>query len=485
MRLLRRLLGALRADSGDSATGHGLCDPDGMRALAPLCALVTAGLALSPTGASHGGVYRGPASSFPPTAGPIGTPATPPPPVPGAPTTPQGQGGGSGAGQDATSWARWWRFNQDRYLNLKHAIWDTGTVTGSDGFFLGRGQRPVAPVTLRPTEEDLQTRVVPQLLRLLRNERSNDIATAAMVALAKVGSGADGVSGPRIEAALRARLADKNQEIAETAAVALGILGHESSAFLLADLLGNTASGQELVGSREVDYRTRAFAAYGLGLIAGASEREDVRRFVVQKLVRAYEKNDTASEDVPVAAVIALGLVPLAIADEPRAAAPSPAPPAPTSSRQGQVLYLLDLFADDDADPLVRGHVPVSLARLMPGLSESWRERVVRSLVQALGPHNREWDEVEEGAVQALGLLVDGDAEPTDVLGRETLFRLDRGRLGGGAALRADRAVALRGPARERRSRRGARERARVSAKAADSLADDPAAVGRPRVGRA
>jgi len=368
-------------------------------------------LLVDPLHSRHGGVFRGPGVGLPPGVAPPGVGA-----APGPTTDPRS---GSNDTADGLAWDRWWRFNQDRYVRLKEHVWATETVTGSDDFFLGRGlKRPALP-SPRPTEDELQDRVVPALLRLLNTATSTQLRTASAIAVAKVGGGNDDRSGALVQAALERRLDEPNQELREAAAIALGILGRESAAFVLADLLADSEAGRARVGG-EVDTRTRAFAAYGLGLIGQRTEREDVRRFVVHKLVGALDGSAEASEDVPVAAVIALGLVPLAIAGDDDVGERTLA----TTSRQGQILELLARLDDPRTGTLARGHVPVSVARLVPGLSRAWKERVVGSLLAPLALASKARDEVREGAVQALGLLLDGDADPVDRDGRATLARL-------------------------------------------------------------
>ena len=61
---------------------------------------------------------------------------------------------------------------------------DEGVITGSDEFFLGQGEREQAKDSLRPSEAQVRGQVVPALKRALDKERSNDILTGAMIALA-------------------------------------------------------------------------------------------------------------------------------------------------------------------------------------------------------------------------------------------------------------------------------------------------------------
>jgi HEAT repeat protein len=264
---------------------------------------VLAGSALcSPTTAPHGGTYRGPGGTIPPASGgPGGTPS---------PSTADPTG-------DVASWAQWWSFNRDGYFNLRSAVQRGETVTGGLDFDLGRGQRERADTHLRPTLLDLQQRVVPALIAALGSETSVDIQGAALIALAKIGvepEPVEGANGSAVVDAIRPFLADANQELAESAALALGILADERSVFVLADLLSDTAAGRRARGANQVDLRTRAFAAFGLGLVGSRTQKEDVRRFYVSRLSAALVLDETASRDLAVACAICLGLVPLVIA---------------------------------------------------------------------------------------------------------------------------------------------------------------------------
>src|SRR5205814_1461404 len=91
------------------------------------------------------------------------------------------------------------------------------------------------------------------------------------------GAGATDLTTWEFEGFLAKCLADPNQEIHETAALAIGILGNDSGAKLLASLLQDDPKGRALVGHKDVDYRTRAFAAYGLGLIGSSTASAGVR----------------------------------------------------------------------------------------------------------------------------------------------------------------------------------------------------------------
>ena len=245
-----------------------------------LCAL------LVPSALPHGGSYPGPLDAPPPPPGGggagapgLGSPSTPSPsgpgtPGPAGPGVPQGGAGapqaitgGVDAGPDVTAWQYWWTFNREPYLRLKQRLGEA-VHTGSDEFYLGRGERIPTLDSLRATRQRIRAEVVPALARMLDEERSNDIQSACMIALARIGDerAEDGLPLTGIGARLVQRLDDANQEVAETAALALGILGDGSHALLLQAVL---ADEREVLRAAGVDatsalpMRTRAFAAYG------------------------------------------------------------------------------------------------------------------------------------------------------------------------------------------------------------------------------
>jgi hypothetical protein len=90
-----------------------------------------------------------------------------------------------------------------------------------------------------------------------------------------------------IARAIEPFLKSKSQELAETAICALGILGNERSSLRLGDVLLDTRAGRELVGAATgVSTRSRAFAAFGMGILGDRTENEDVRRHLLQRFER-------------------------------------------------------------------------------------------------------------------------------------------------------------------------------------------------------
>ncbi len=272
----------------------------------------------------------------------------------------------------------------------------------------------------------MREKVVPALQRALASERSNDIVSGALVALAKIGDvlGEDGHSP--LESLIAARLSDPSQEIAETAAVSLGILSSDSCVPLLAALARDDEGGRKLCGAHEVSTRTRAFAAYGLGLVGARTASNQVRREIVDTLVQLVGNSKESNRELATAALIGIGLTPLEVAPdggvlEARAAA--------SSSRQAEIGWLRAIFSDATRATWLRAHAPWAMARLLcrerqrPAALAAALEETERSLLAALAEHTREREDVLQGCVLALGQLGDLDGEGLDAEIRSVLER--------------------------------------------------------------
>ncbi len=417
-----------------------------MAHLTPLLLATACGLAWSTPSSGHGASYPPPA--LPPSAGAVpvlpagtnapgagGAPAPTPASSPGpstpapAPSAPASAGAGNDpttpSGTDAgdwTAWQVWWRFNRHPYLDLRRHIHTGGVLTGSDDFFLGHG-RTLSRDTLRPSDETLRTRIAPLLAELLKSESSNDILSSALVALAKVGDRTgDGRDAVQL---IKPFLTHANQELAETAAAALGILGREASIELLVDLLEDDVDTLRerhwLRFGRSVPLRTRAFAAYGLGLV-GRDANGYHRMVVVHALVAALRGGalEEARPDVGVAAVLALGMTPLPY--DARESSLEAHTPTAITSRQRQMRVLVDLFGRRTVHERVQAHIPRALADLLSDAPPDLglRSLTVRKLVRALASKRTD-REVRQGCAIALGRVADADEDELDVDVRATL----------------------------------------------------------------
>lgn len=409
--------------------------------------LVVGSLCLQDISTGHGGTYRGPGDTVPPGGGGGGGggtgPSTPGPSGPSTggpsgPSTPSGPAtgpstgastggsrpsgpstGGTTSGPDLSTWDFWWGFNKDQYLQLKAAIYDGGQRSGGDDFWLGQGTTNQSKNALKPSEEAIRTKVVPALKEALEKERSRDIVTGALIALGKIGdvkSGDDGSS--EFQPIIAAFLKDSNQEIAETAAVALGILANDVSVKVLAQLALDDPEARKLIGATEVPYRSRAFATYGLGLIGNRTAKNEVRQEIARVLFDILQRPDTSTRDVKVAAVISLGLVPI---DVDKSESPE-SQSANDASRQTQLAYLKRFFLDPNQHHIVRSHVPTAMARLLAGCPQELREDISKVLVEQIGQFAKEKkQEIHQSCVLALGQIGDCGSDKVSQSVREAL----------------------------------------------------------------
>ncbi len=396
-------------------------------------------------GGPYGGSYKGPGDTVPPgggggVSGPGGPgvpgpatkgPSGPVAPGPAAPGSTGGSGPGAATtvagpgaqGLDLTVWQYWWMFNKAPYLDIKAHIYD-GIVTGSEGFFLGQDSTNAARDVLRPSQQVVRQRIVPSLLRALEKESSDDIVTSALIALAKIGD--EPGSATSFAAAIKPFLTHGSQEVAETAAVSLGILANDANVPLLIDLVRGDVSrlrgehGLEFTGA--VPTSSRAFAAFGLGLVGSETASEDVRRQIVAacRELLVGEGRQLGTRDIQVACLTAIGLSPLALVSEAQAEGKD----APPVTRSGQIEWLIEYYRDASNNHLLRAQVPTALARLLAGVEGELRERVAKLLMEDLGKHSKQPVEIQQSCALALGRIGDSDEDPLDLAVRQTLMQV-------------------------------------------------------------
>lgn len=422
--------------------------------------IVTGSLALSALAHAHGGTYRGPGDTVPAGggggSGGVPTPGSPLPgaPTPGGPVTPgvgtpgmpgtgpggvgPAQTGGGDFGTDVSVWQFWWGFNKDPYLNLRAKVHAGNVATGSDEFWIGQGQQTGAKETLAPSELEIRGQIVPALRRVLREERNNNILSGALVALARIGDDPKAESGRSELATEFVRfLGDPTQEVAETAALCLGILGSDSpdTLALLAAVAENDVAKANAAIERidenaprlsgAFNFRTRSFATYALGLIGSRSALPERRQEIVRQLVAVADgpARVLGNYDLSVACIIALGLVPLEDVVVPVVFAPAPGKPFPRparlTQRAEQVAWLMSYYEDERNTFLVRAHVPRAVARLCASATEredtrALKASVARRFLADIGKLARTENELKQSCILALGALGDCDDDELD-----------------------------------------------------------------------
>ncbi|MGE3172003.1 MAG: HEAT repeat domain-containing protein [Planctomycetota bacterium] len=409
--------------------------------------LVLGALVLLPsTSPAHGGqyaggMYRGPGDVVPPSpsggtgtrgSGPAGPgPGGPSTPGPGGPAAPGPAGPGSGSpttggpagpagtrgpttggrglqlDDDQTRWELWWEMNKDPHIRLKDAIHSRVAVSGSAEFWLGATRRVEAADHLRPTERDVLEQVLPALKKAIDSTDNRDIGSSCMVAMAKVGRDHPGF---RLRDVFLPRLRSRDQELRETAALAFGIAAQADAdnVDLLIDLCRDTADGRAACAHAEVDDRTRAFACYGLGLIAHRSDDPALARRVLTTLGELLADERDSSRNLEVAAIHGISLLPCSDG------------PAGASLRRDALEYL-DAYYRRDVGPgeqLLQAHVPTAVARLLgatttdadAGLAEGFKRRFAADLAE---PDRRRSRDLGRSAALALGRLGRACADDT------------------------------------------------------------------------
>ena len=348
---------------------------------------------------AHGGQYRGPGEVAPPSNSSSGSSSKSQPSSgsgnsgstgttsgPSTPTTSGGASASSGtiAGgkargialdDDLGRWEFWWEFGKDPFLRLRDAI-HAPSRTPEDELLSGR--RALLPRTAvqRPTEDDL-TKVAEALARRLRTTTSRDVVSGCTVALAKIGRD---TPDWRLLDLFTPLLSSNDQERRETAALAIGIAGQQGEAELdaLCSLVLDDARARALSGEAAVNERTRAFAAFGLGLILARTNDPTVARNASAPLLQILESPNNYGRELRVAAAEALSLLPRSL----------PGPAAKLLRRQiVQTLgdwYLCDLGA---GERLLQAHVPPAIARLLPAgdpTAAYWRDLFQADLASSL-----------------------------------------------------------------------------------------------------
>jgi len=321
-------------------------------------------------------------------------------------------------------WTFWWEFNKHDYIGLRDALRNGGALTGSADWYLGLGTDDQAVDISRPSPEQIRDIVVPALLRVLSRETDNDVVTGTLIALAKIKDMPleDGTSP--FSSLFTHWLEDPSQEISETAVLALGILGRAGDVPLLEALLLDSADGRAAVGRAEVPRRSRAFAAYGLGLIGSSVAEESLKVAILERLRVTVLSESSATRDVSVACMISMGLFsPSALGLEPKE------PSEGLASCNSQLSFLMELYSDRRQSRFLRAHCPTAMVRVLEGrraeLEPQWKGRLSEAFLASIRD-SQEAQEVVESCVLALGALGDCDGDMLDSRIRKTLLQIPK-----------------------------------------------------------
>jgi HEAT repeat protein len=326
-----------------------------MKRLLLSVALVSAGfLALASDLWAHGGQFRGPGGSVPPSMREPTDPTPPPPPPPsgGPPTTPPpttpGAGptapppattppattpppvtadlpGTGGAGKKSPlsfeSWLFWYENNKEDIERLKDAIYSRMTSDNPLGQLGGqRDAAGQASGATQATATKVDSEIIPALIWAMDPENSGhqDIESAAYIALAKLTR--DPLHIEKITAGLSLEPGKKRDQITiESAALALGLLrrAEASKQFAASELDKVRTTLFDVIENDKHHTGTRSFAAMALGLLGDqptgsgeyAGDLDAARKATTARIWELTQRKWT-DDNIPVSLLMGLGLQP-------------------------------------------------------------------------------------------------------------------------------------------------------------------------------
>ena len=351
---------------------------------------------------AQGGTYHGPGDPQPPPESPGGA-DTAPPTSPGVAPTPSGQppptGVGPSVGQpsaptpgaqsnpseytllDLSDWTYWWYFNRDRLLAVK-----------------ARSKRPrwIEGVPIQAAAglhgKVVDETVLPLLLALTDPKEHASTRASALIALGRSAE----PGNPTVRAALERTWDDEDAVVRECATLAYGINADVDATARLAERLANGPKGALAQGPHD---RSRAFAAFSLGILAAKTGHPGVGSWAALYLTRVLADSEE-HVDLRVACAVAIGQVRLPWGPGPES--------SPTRTRSGLTRLLLEIEAGAK-DARLRAHVLTSIARLVdPDIPQDLLGPILERLAKLTEPTGSESPLVMQAATTAFGLIGEG-----------------------------------------------------------------------------
>lgn len=298
-----------------------------------------------------------------------------------------------------TQWSMWWELNGPALMRVReHALRPQELPEFID---YGR-RRSMEQDLLAPTAEQLEGEILPALKKALDSTSQRDITCAVMLAMAKIGRNH---SDFRLIDVFAPRLRVTDQEVRETAALSIGLAGivEEAELQLLTGLAFDNERGRAATGGK-VGPRTRAFATYGLGLLA--REARVIQANVLASLCSLLEDDAVTSRDIRVAAIHGLSLLRFDLSEDAGRI---------LQARALATLEALYLRESGPAQQLVQAHCPTAIARLIGrdhDRAAYFKELFAADLRQR-GDSSRS-DDIARSCALALGQLAKPFDEPDD-----------------------------------------------------------------------
>jgi HEAT repeat protein len=330
-------------------------------------------------------------------------------PMPGSPSQPRSPRGSGVTGDDPGTWRVWWTLNHDRFVDVAAQAPQAATDAGAAGH----------TAVLSQARQDAYERLAPIVMRVIQQDKNDILLGRALIALAKLGENPRIAGSREVFKLILPFTKSEKVRVAESAAVALGILGHDESIMALSEL----AQAPQGAAVESRSDRVRAFALYGLGVAARDARREDVRRVAASRLCSIFSAEKGMAVDVKVACLQALSQVNLAPDTQSMGLPGSTPTDIPSASRTAEVEWVLRVLDASGESTAVRAQAATAAARLCADQHESskLRARVADRLVEVLSQGTRDGLPVRQSAALALGQVGDSDNDPQDVAVRAAL----------------------------------------------------------------
>jgi HEAT repeat protein len=329
--------------------------------------------------------------------------------MPGNPAQPRSPRGNGVTADDAGSWRVWWTLNHDQFIDVAaHA-----PIASSDGGHSG---------VLAEARADAYERLAPIVTRVIEQEKNEILLGRALIALAKLGENPRIANSREVYKQILPFVSSDKSHVAESAAVALGILGHDDAVMALSQFATLAPNGQTTGSQAD---RVRTFALYGLGLVARDAKREDVRRVATSRLCAIFSAEQGTAVDVKVACLQALSLIPLGSDTQGMMAMAMPGKDGeiPSASRSAELEWVLRVLDTPTDATWVRAQAATTAARLCADQPESskLRARVADRLMETLSGSSHDAIAMRQSAALALGQIGDSDNDARDVEIRSAL----------------------------------------------------------------
>ena len=209
---------------------------------------------------------------------------------------------------------------------------------------------------MKPTPETILNNILPALKKALDSTEQRDIVSSCMIAMAKVGQDHPDF---KLSSVFAPRLKSRDLETQETAALSFGIaaLKDAENVKMLIALAKDTPEGRSATGSSEINDRTRAFATYGLGLLAYQHSDPDLKKQIFESLKGLLADDKMSSRNLKIAVVNAIGLLHIGIEGG------ADADPLMNDA----IKALTDYYTKDlgAGEQLMQSHCPPAIAKLL------------------------------------------------------------------------------------------------------------------------